>query len=70
MLKQLVLAFDCEEGLPEAIYHQVRELLCAMLGENCSQVFIHYVNATEGRFYIKEGEGMSCWRDIVAELNN
>jgi len=66
MLKALIFAFDDEDGLPEEIYDHARNMLSTMLGFEAVNVFQRYIDATDGRFYFKEGQAKNCWNGILS----
>ncbi len=63
-LKSLVKAFDCEEGLPEEVYHATYELLDTQLGGPSAPGFSRGISATDGRFYFKDGAMERALRKI------
>lgn len=65
MLKELIFAFDCDDGLPESVFNHARIMISATLGEDAAAVFINYIDATDGMFYLKEGTASDCWNDIL-----
>lgn len=65
-LSDLVVSFDDEVGLPEASYTATRHLISSLLGEHAGDCFARYIDATDNRFFLKEGTGIDCWHDIMA----
>jgi hypothetical protein len=70
MLRNLVISFDCDEGLSESIFDHARELIFTMLGTRSAKVFSNYVDATEGRFYLKEDASAECWEKMCEEAKH
>ncbi len=64
MLRKLVFSFDCDEGQDGNVFEHALALVMTMLGEPAGKVFSHYVDATDGRYYLKENFALACWRDI------
>ena len=67
MLRDLVFAFDCEEGLPESLFDYAWDLIGNVLGKHVGRLFSEYVDATEGRFYLKPGTAEECWKELCEE---
>jgi hypothetical protein len=64
MLRDLVFSFDCADGQDETIYMHTKQLLVAMLGLHVAELFSKYVDACEGKFYIKTGHAEECWHEL------
>ena len=70
MIRDLVLSFDCDEGQDDNVFEYASRLIAAMLGERAAKVFTHYIDATDGRFYLKSEFAQSCWKDICEAAVN
>ena len=64
MIRPLVFAFDCEDGQDENIFQATLNLIGALMGTDAMRVFSHYVDATDGRYYLKENFAPACWQDM------
>ncbi len=51
---KLAQSLNDEEGVSEETYNSIRNLVFIVMGEKCVQYFSNRVNATDGRFYLKE----------------
>jgi hypothetical protein len=51
-IKNLVLSFDCDDGLPESVYNSTYNLILAELGPKASRMFARSIEATDGNFYM------------------
>lgn len=65
-IRDLVLSFNDESGLPGNSFAATVSILIAVFGEPSAAVFSKYIDATDGRFYLKAETGNDCWRDILA----
>lgn len=67
LLRDLVFAMDDDEGVPEAMYDALCNLISAMLGEKAEDAFSSCVDATNGRFYLKQGKDLPalCWQKML-----
>jgi hypothetical protein len=61
MLRDLVFAFDCEDGLPESVFEATADLILTMLGEKSADHFRNCIDATESRFYLKRNSAPGIW---------
>lgn len=50
-VKNLVVCFDCDEGLPEPAYNATCEILEIHCGTKARQDFQNIIDATDGMFY-------------------
>jgi hypothetical protein len=64
MLRDLIAAFDDEDGMSGNMYVSVRRLIAALMGDKAAEVFGRYIDDTDGRFYLKEAQADNCWGDI------
>ena len=64
MLRDLVLAMDDENGVSKAMYDAIDVLTQSLMGIKAANAFARYADATEGRFYIKEGQADACWLEM------
>lgn len=55
LLRDLIRAFDDDNGLPEHIYVSTFNLIEATLGSAPAKVFADNIDATDGGFYSKDG---------------
>lgn len=66
-LHDFVMAFDCEDGLPEILYTCAKALIGDMLGEEAREKFVCHIDATDGKFFLPAGNGMAVWNAILKE---
>ena len=64
LVKSLMMSFDDEQGLPEATYMATREIVEEIFGPDAADMFSKYIDATDGRFYIREGAVQPMMKDI------
>lgn len=50
-VKDLVICFDCDEGLPESAYKATCEIIELHYGTKARQDFQNIIDATDGMFY-------------------
>ncbi len=62
-LKQLVMAFADDDGLPESVYYATRALITTILGVQAVTAFVLAVDATDGKFYTSMS-GEELWKHI------
>lgn len=65
----LVRGFNDDEGVPEATYDATRDLIQCVLGERAVEHFVRAIDATDGRFYLKDKKTLE-WtlRKLTEEL--
>lgn len=66
LTKELIIAFDCDDGLPSSIYNAVKDYIAIFYGDESVSQFIRYVDCTEGKYYLKPDTGLNCWQAIMS----
>jgi hypothetical protein len=65
-IRDLLLSFDCDEGLPESIYNTTYRILKYFINETSAERFSSLISSTENKFYSKiSGENL-----VEIVLNN
>lgn len=68
-LLALVGSFDDEDGVPESTYNATYELIEVILGTDAANLFSRYMDATDGRFYLKsEQHAVELLEEMVKDL--
>ena len=63
-LENLIHSFDDGQGLPEPVFRATCGLVVEMMGDASEKVFRHYVELTEGRFYLQPRMVEGCLADM------
>jgi len=63
-IKNLIMCFDDENGLPEAVYDATYEVIEQTLGEPAASTFSNYMDASDGMFYIRRDSLWSMLNEI------
>ena len=63
-IHKLIASFDDEQGLPELTYEATRDLIRLEMGTQSALTFIKYIDATDGRFYLRTG----CMEDALYDI--
>lgn len=50
-LRDLISAFDNEQGMPEKAYYAAKEIIWHLLGEDAAKVFVNNIDATDDCYY-------------------
>ena len=66
IIQNLVMGFDCENGVPEKVYLGTEGLIYQTMGIESSKHFSDYVDACDGSFFIEEGIGAEAWEQILS----
>lgn len=66
MLRDLVFAFDCDDGQDQNVYDHAKELIATTLGVHVCDLFRAAMDAGNGRFYLKKGIVDDLWRQMLA----
>ncbi len=53
-IADLVLSFDCSDGLPEDTYNATWGILLTYYGEKTANAFAKQIDATDGMFYARD----------------
>lgn len=64
MLKKLIGILDDDHGITEESYNAIRDHVEHVLGHDAAYVLDGWVQATDGRFYLKSNVD-SIWPDIL-----
>ena len=64
ILKSMILALDDESGVNSQMYYAITDLTVMAFGQAASEYLSHVMHATEGRFYLPVGKGISVWEEI------
>lgn len=54
ILKSLVGAFDCPQGLPQDVYTATYDMLVVQMGREAGTAFANCIKATKDCFYFKD----------------
>lgn len=65
MLRDLIFAFDDDEGVSSAVYLAVVKLVEKVMGMKAAKELDKYMDATEERFYFKTHPG-DVWGAMVS----
>lgn len=57
-IADLVLSFDCSEGLPEDTYNATWGILLTYYSEKTANEFAKNIDATDGMFYANDGHNL------------
>lgn len=65
LVSKLLECFDCEEGVSAECFEFAMAFITEVMGHSAAIVFNHYVDANDGRFYLKSGTLDDCWLQMV-----
>lgn len=64
MLRDLIFAFDDENGVSQDMFTAVYALVVMVMGQKAADAFSSCIDATENRFYFREGTKTECWQKM------
>jgi hypothetical protein len=69
-LRMLIVSFDCMDGLPEQTFNSAVTLIGELLGNDAAGTFATNIDATDGKFYVRENLTGARLAEMVFEVKD